>query len=714
MKIQDTKKPSSSNLDSNTTLKIAMNSKTFRMLSDTLYSDKKRAVVRELACNAYDAQRAAGNLKERKYDLFLPTPTNPIFKIRDYGTGMSDEVVMSLYLTYGESTKDTSNDDIGCFGIGSKSPFAYTDMFIVTSFFNGIKSTYSVYLDDGIPNCVKLSGEETSESNGVEVQFNVESKDIEDFKIAAKKVFKSFDILPNFNIDLNIEKEKFDIEEKDYSLRMTSGYYGNKTIVALQGNIEYPVDKSMIKELPFNYDKILLKFDIGEFDFAPSREAISYNNQTIENINKKLSKIEKMILKDMKAKISKNETIYEYNMDLIKASNSLSINFDTIKKYKMNIFKGFQIENPRDLFGNCYALTNRSFMVTPSESGTSKLTKKSFSMKNRAKSVVLSKKWEFVINDLIGKAPLRLLTEFAVENNLDNNNFIFVEEGLSSNDMLELTKLVGDVKRLSEYISYDEDVQKQKKKDAKIDKPKQEIQGMFTIESYESRSLIPLKELSKNKKYLFLPIIRKSGYSTTIEIDGKDFRTSDYSFRDLHLLIEKKHNIVFIKKALLKDKFIKENKLECMSEYLRENSLKLFKRFHQYKMIENSKSKIHEAELSRLFNHILNEDISIFKRDINLEKYFKITKLSKIADKFRNKSIASSFVYSNLIADIYENEIDHNPSSFKIFDKIPLIDVDADIYMKYPMLKYTNNYNYDDIEHLNYIKYVQSKNKKKK
>jgi HSP90 family molecular chaperone len=48
-------------MESNNQFTIAQTSKMFKILSDSLYSDKVMAVIRELSTNAYDAHIAAGN-----------------------------------------------------------------------------------------------------------------------------------------------------------------------------------------------------------------------------------------------------------------------------------------------------------------------------------------------------------------------------------------------------------------------------------------------------------------------------------------------------------------------------------------------------------------------------------------------------------------------------------------------------------------------------
>ena len=48
-------------LSSSNQFTIQQSSKMFKLLSDSLYSDKVQAVIRELSTNAYDAHIASGN-----------------------------------------------------------------------------------------------------------------------------------------------------------------------------------------------------------------------------------------------------------------------------------------------------------------------------------------------------------------------------------------------------------------------------------------------------------------------------------------------------------------------------------------------------------------------------------------------------------------------------------------------------------------------------
>ena len=127
---QNTIEKSSSFQTSN--FKIDATAKAFAILSDSLYSNKIKAVVREISTNAYDAHVAAG-CPDKPFYVQIPTKLDTTFAVRDYGTGLSHDDCFGLYTTYFRSDKTDSNKAVGCLGLGSKSPFAYTDQFLVES-----------------------------------------------------------------------------------------------------------------------------------------------------------------------------------------------------------------------------------------------------------------------------------------------------------------------------------------------------------------------------------------------------------------------------------------------------------------------------------------------------------------------------------------------------------------------------------------------------
>ena len=85
-----------------TQFKIQTSSKAFKILSNNLYKNKIRAIIRELSCNALDAHQL--NNCTDPFDILVPTEIDPRFQIRDYGPGLNDEDMNELYTTYFAST----------------------------------------------------------------------------------------------------------------------------------------------------------------------------------------------------------------------------------------------------------------------------------------------------------------------------------------------------------------------------------------------------------------------------------------------------------------------------------------------------------------------------------------------------------------------------------------------------------------------------------
>jgi hypothetical protein len=272
---------------------IKTNNKAFRILSDGLYSDKIKAVIRELSCNAYDAHADASNLDET-FDVHLPTKLDPTFYIRDYGIGLSKEDVETIYTTYFESTKTNSNNTVGCLGLGSKSPFCYVDMYVVTSYFDGEEYVYTALLnEEGIPTISLINEKETIEHNGLKVQFSVKSADISNFAFKAQDYYKYSKMLPNF-VGNKVEIKRIDYVVKNDRWGIRKGFSSRAN--AIMGNVSYPVsvnspDMSDLEMSMVSSYSIDMFFEIGDLEVSASREELSYDGRTIDCIRSRIEEI---------------------------------------------------------------------------------------------------------------------------------------------------------------------------------------------------------------------------------------------------------------------------------------------------------------------------------------------------------------------------------------------------------------------------------------
>lgn len=317
---------------------IKQDHKTFRAFSDGLYSDKIAAIIRELSSNAVDAHRSAKNM-ETPFELFLPCSSNPKFSIRDYGTGLSDKQIDDIYTVYGESTKEDDNDNIGGFGLGSKTPFAYTDQFFIRSYYNGEVTTYSFYFDEDEPAYLQLGKEETIEPNGLEIFFDVDDADFDEFSYKASRILPWMQIFPNVwgssteengffkenestnhrdgwlvdhNSKIISQTEAFSLVEFDYLPNINFCQGG--VIYALGSNVsDYP-ELSLLNNVLARGMKLVINCDIGTLELARSRETLSLSKKiTIPNMKKLGKNLIESGVDNLKEALSNSESSFAMN-----------------------------------------------------------------------------------------------------------------------------------------------------------------------------------------------------------------------------------------------------------------------------------------------------------------------------------------------------------------------------------------------------------------
>jgi hypothetical protein len=302
------------------TFSILANGKAFRILIDGLYADKPRAIVRELWSNAYDSHRDAGK-GDVPFECHLPTRFAPSFSVRDFGISLSHADIMGLYTTVFKSTKEDSNVGVGKFGLGSKTPFAYTDQFSVTAWKDGRKRIYNAYIDeDSIPKISLFHEEDSDEPTGLEISFGVRPSDVDNFLRAAKTTILGFDVPPILTgAPINVEKDigKVTFQGSFWRLYASTDRYRSTPITASvrQGCVIYPLDSGALStefrkrniDLSIVESGLIFDVPIGTVDITPSRESLSYDPKTVENVSNYVEKLLKEMVAAYVARINNDK-----------------------------------------------------------------------------------------------------------------------------------------------------------------------------------------------------------------------------------------------------------------------------------------------------------------------------------------------------------------------------------------------------------------------
>lgn len=274
--------------DSTASFSIMQSAKAFKVLSDSLYTRKILAPIREYSTNAVDALITANNTAAG-FKVVLPTQARPIFAVEDNGPGISPDSVMKLYTTYFYSDKDGNDDCLGAYGLGSKSFLAYTDKCMITSWYNGEEHKFTIYVDGDQPKVSHVHTKSSTRCTGLRVEFPVLGKDFEAFYREAAYVYQYFMIPPTIEGAL----DKYDAYVKDTCSQqavlykatdgnclLRSGHQDDSLVVV--GGVPYAFSpREILRGVPSPFEGAVTVFaKIGEVDIPPARETLELTEKT--------------------------------------------------------------------------------------------------------------------------------------------------------------------------------------------------------------------------------------------------------------------------------------------------------------------------------------------------------------------------------------------------------------------------------------------------
>ena len=303
-----------------TAFTIEANESMFALLTSRVYNDVILAPIREWSTNAIDACIAAGT--EPRFDVHLPTFEEPYLSVRDYGTGLPPEDMLTLFCTFGASTKRTSNDFNGTFGIGRISALAYTSSFTVESFYDGMHHSYLITVSNGLPSAVELGSSPSAEPAGLRLSLTVNTKDISAFRSRAERLYRYFSVKPTLNIELDIATPKYSVVGSNWAI--DTSLNGNYVRMS---NILYKIPDNDQLET-HKLSGFLIDMPNGSINYNPGRESLSLDRHTIDILNKTFTAIKEELLNSIAKSIddapTPREKLVAYNLAFNTLTNSVS------------------------------------------------------------------------------------------------------------------------------------------------------------------------------------------------------------------------------------------------------------------------------------------------------------------------------------------------------------------------------------------------------
>ena len=335
------------------------------------YSNTRLAVVREITANALDANAEAQ--ADRQIEVKLPTSMNPTFSVRDFGGGLSQEDVFGLYSKYGKSTKRTSNNYIGAFGIGKFAPLSYGDNFTCVSYHGGVKKTYNVFVNDDDDTKIAMIGEAepTNEPTGLSIEVAVANEDISNFKEVVQSFFKFFpqNDMPKFigveDDFIKTPKKLLESKKGDWFFSDEERGYYRSTSHIIMGRVSYPIDSSSISvenyisdesnrriiEQLLNESNFYLRVPLGLVKLHHSREALEYNKSTQKEICRSLLSASKEIQEIAKEKLADSSCLFQAKKNYARVVNALPYQ---MKRVFENSFEWNGIQIDSSVFDRSY------------------------------------------------------------------------------------------------------------------------------------------------------------------------------------------------------------------------------------------------------------------------------------------------------------------------------------------------------------------------
>ena len=298
--------------------------KLFKLLENSLYSDKPGSVMREYVSNIKDAHVANGT--PDKVGIVKWVTGNQLIgnaysiSFQDFGTGLSQEMFEEYFCGYLNSSKDQSNESIGSYGLGCKAAFSISDSFTVDTIYEGVNTTYLCYKDSqSLPTFSILNQKESFEGNGTTVTIPVKNPSFKtNFQHAINIQLPYFKGINYVGFDSPEVKVMY---EDEHCIIYDKSPY--RYLHCIVGNIAYPLSSSKLglQERPYytytnspQYEylkdcKVCLKFGIGEIHPTLSREDIEYDDISIPKIKQKLKIVQENIKKKI-AEFLDKETDY--------------------------------------------------------------------------------------------------------------------------------------------------------------------------------------------------------------------------------------------------------------------------------------------------------------------------------------------------------------------------------------------------------------------
>jgi hypothetical protein len=319
------------------------------LLSEGLYSDPITATIAELTNNGVDSIVASGkNPIENPVVVSITKTTNDQyeFSVKDEGLGLDENEFTNVVMNYLESTKEDSNDFIGSWGLGSKSPLSLKRSYFFICRKEGVERKFMVYQGEEFTEFDKIYEKSTNELNGVEVIVPIKDYyEAQEFVRKAKSKLAYYDTVILQIYGQIVQNTIFRSDDWQFSTQNID----NQLHFCLK-DVYYSIDWVKLGISTINLP-IALKFDLSDGLIpSPSREYIIYNQSSKEIILNKIKKVANWFVDKYNSEWKEYETLKDAWFFINKSDFYVNINdtrfkINSLQQYADNEIKTVKIKN---------------------------------------------------------------------------------------------------------------------------------------------------------------------------------------------------------------------------------------------------------------------------------------------------------------------------------------------------------------------------------
>jgi len=303
------------------------------ILRSKLYADPISAICREITCNARDAHREVGK-GDLPIKIVLPTDLDANYRVMDFGPGISPDRMANVFIKFAASTKRNDNVQTGGFGLGAKTPFAYSDSFTIETVVDGIKTAYNAFIDPTkVGKLVMMHQVSTDQPNGTQIVIPVRREHYYEFATKTEQATRWWDVQPEIVGDYRTQRPaeaNVIMSGTDWKIfgNKNDQYYNQEAQILVDG-IAYKFDPSIKdgnsgynnEDKPLNIlfngrKQLVVNFANGLLSLAANRESIHWNQTTKKIVSDRLHEIAEEIRVRLQSEIDKAE---DYNAAVDKA-----------------------------------------------------------------------------------------------------------------------------------------------------------------------------------------------------------------------------------------------------------------------------------------------------------------------------------------------------------------------------------------------------------